>query len=99
MLVNVAGSMTVASNCWVYPSSHDTNGGSVYFRVKNLTVNAAGGFDATAVGFCGGGNTIWACDRFRPGRTWRRLSAAAAQATADKADGPSLTTGRCCLAA
>lgn len=50
-LVSVTGNMSVGSGSWVYPHSHDTNGGSVRFEVDSLTVTAGGGFYATGRGF------------------------------------------------
>jgi hypothetical protein len=57
LVVKVGGAMTIATNCWVYPFSHDTNGGSVRFRAAALTVMGGGGFDATGKGYRGGGGT------------------------------------------
>jgi hypothetical protein len=67
-LVDVRGAFTVASNAWVYPWSHMTQGGSAWvypwshmtqggsalFRAGSLTVAAGGGFDADARGYRGG---------------------------------------------
>ena len=53
ILVDIAGNMTIATNCWIFPYSHYTNGGSVHFRVASLTVKAGGGIDATAKGYSG----------------------------------------------
>ncbi len=51
----VAGCLVIASNSWVYPQSHNTNGGSVFFQIgKNLLVASGGGFDANARGYKGG---------------------------------------------
>jgi hypothetical protein len=49
--VNVGGDMTVNSNTWVYPTSHSTNGGSPFFRMRYLTIQAGGGFDANGRGY------------------------------------------------
>jgi hypothetical protein len=53
-LVTVAGNLTIASNAWVYPYSNTTNGGSPFFRVRNLTIDAGGGFNAFGLGYAGG---------------------------------------------
>ncbi len=53
-LVSVDGDLVVGNESWVYPWSHDTNGGSVRFALNNLTVLAGGGFDADQKGFAGG---------------------------------------------
>ncbi len=63
--VNVTGDMTVGPNSWVYPYSHPTNGGSPKFTMRNLTIAAGGGFDATAAGFVGGAINS---DGYGPGR-------------------------------
>jgi hypothetical protein len=54
LLVNVASNISIATNSWVYPHSHLTNGGSVHFYAVNLVVNSGGGIDATGGGFGGG---------------------------------------------
>ena len=36
--VNVSGDVTITTNCWVYPFSHNTNGGSARFTMNNLTL-------------------------------------------------------------
>ena len=71
LLVAVSGNITIATNSWVYPYSHYTNGGSVLFRAANLTVNAGGGIDATAGGFAGAIYAltgIYSGNGFGPGR-------------------------------
>lgn len=50
-LVSVTGALNVASGCWIYLSSHQTNGGSGLFRVGDLMLAANGGFNANARGF------------------------------------------------
>jgi hypothetical protein len=50
-LVNVGGDMTVASNAWVYPYAETNSGGSVLFRMNNLTVASFGGISADGAGF------------------------------------------------
>lgn len=49
--VRVGGLMQVASNCWVYPTSDRYTGGSPRFNVRQLVVDAGGGFNATERGF------------------------------------------------
>jgi hypothetical protein len=53
-LVDVAGDISIATNAWIYPYSHNTNGGSVFFRSRNLTIATGGGIDATGKGYRGG---------------------------------------------
>lgn len=53
-LVNVTGNMFVYTNNWIYPYAHSTNGGSVLFQMKNLTLFPSGGFDANGKGYAGG---------------------------------------------
>ena len=50
-LVKIAGDVTIGSNSWIYPYSDSTTGGSILFRMSNLTVAAAGGFDANNKGY------------------------------------------------
>jgi hypothetical protein len=51
-LVRVTGEMAVASNCWVYPYSHPTNGTSPFFWVGSLRIDGpTGGVNANASGF------------------------------------------------
>ncbi|MDD5706445.1 MAG: hypothetical protein PHR35_10995 [Kiritimatiellae bacterium] len=63
--VDVGGAMVVGSNCWVRPGSHYINGGSPFFSVRDLTILAGGGFDATGLGFGGGTNKV---SGFGPGK-------------------------------
>ena len=58
-LVSVAGGMDVASNAWVVPISHPTNGASTLFRVGGLSIagGANGGFNARGRGYQGGNHT------------------------------------------
>jgi hypothetical protein len=51
--IGVTNVMTVASNCWVYPYSDGTNGGSVLFVVGALNILAGGGFNADGRGYGG----------------------------------------------
>jgi hypothetical protein len=64
-LVDVAGDISIATNAWIYPYSHNTNGGSVFFRVRNLTIAAGGGINADGKGYAGG---ISRSQGFGPGR-------------------------------
>jgi hypothetical protein len=50
-LVWVTNTLTVASNCWIYPFSQSTNGGSVLFRVGNASIRSGGGINATGRGY------------------------------------------------
>lgn len=52
-LVSVTGSIAICANAWLYPISHETNGGSVWFQVSNLRVDASGGISANSFGFKG----------------------------------------------
>ncbi len=52
--VSVTGDVVIASNCWVYPYSHYTNGGSVFFQAADLLVGTNGGINASAKGWAGG---------------------------------------------
>jgi hypothetical protein len=54
MLLDVVGNLTISTNCWVFPTSHPTNGGSVYFQAAKLDVFAGGGFNADELGYAGG---------------------------------------------
>lgn len=57
-LVAISGTMVFGSNCWVYPYSHPTNGGSVLFTMRDLTISATNsGFNADSKGYLGGTNT------------------------------------------
>lgn len=48
--VTVSGMLTVASNAWIYPVSHATNGGSVFFSVVDMNLAAGGGINAIGLG-------------------------------------------------
>jgi predicted enzyme related to lactoylglutathione lyase len=51
-LMMVTGSIVISSNSWVYPYSHSTNGGSVLFRARNVTIlHTNSGFNADEKGF------------------------------------------------
>jgi hypothetical protein len=56
LLVSVSGTVTMAGNAWIYPYSHPTNGGSVWFRCSNLVVDASSGFNANEKGYAGAPN-------------------------------------------
>jgi hypothetical protein len=50
--VRVGGNLQVGNNCWIYPWSHASNGGSPLFSVRQLTlVGPSGGFNADAKGY------------------------------------------------
>jgi hypothetical protein len=49
-LVEVAGDMNILSNGYVYPHSDPTNGGSVLFRVRNLSISGGTGAGFNAIG-------------------------------------------------
>lgn len=57
----VQGALTLATNCWIYPQSDYTNGGSALFQVGSLVVAQGGGFNADNLGFAGG---IYAIDGY-----------------------------------
>ncbi len=52
-LVGVTNHLAVAANCWIYPYSHQTNGGSALFRVGSLALQTGGGINADAGGYGG----------------------------------------------
>lgn len=51
--VNVTSNIFISSNCWIYPHSHPTNGGSVLFNVDNLYIMSStnGGINANYRGY------------------------------------------------
>ncbi len=50
--VGVSNDLTIASNAWIYPFSHHTNGGSVFFKAGgNVSITNGGGIDATGRGY------------------------------------------------
>jgi hypothetical protein len=53
-LVNVNGDITVASNCVIYPYSHQTNGGSVLFVAGAFTLAQFATINADGLGYAGG---------------------------------------------
>lgn len=52
--VDVGRDLLIATNCWIHPVSHPTNGASPLFTMRNLTINQGGGFNADAFGYAGG---------------------------------------------
>ena len=52
--VIVSGHVRVASNCWILPVAHSTNGTVVSFNVRNMTIDYGGGFNADGFGYGGG---------------------------------------------
>ena len=52
--VKVAGAMSIAEGCFVYPVSHPSNGGSVLFTVNDFALAEGGTFGLTGGGFSGG---------------------------------------------
>ncbi|MDD4017236.1 MAG: hypothetical protein PHV28_04755 [Kiritimatiellae bacterium] len=52
--VDVGNDLLIATNCWIFPVSHPTNGASPLFTMRNLTVGRGCGFNADALGFSGG---------------------------------------------
>ncbi len=53
-LVDVAGTVYIASNSWIYPYSDNTNGGSALLRMANLLISSSGGINADGKGYAGG---------------------------------------------
>lgn len=52
-LVGVTNTLSVASNCWIYPFSNPTAGGSALFRLGGLSIQNGGGIDADETGYSG----------------------------------------------
>ncbi len=50
-LLGVTNTLTVASNCWIYPDSDYTNGGSALLQVGEIIIHANGGINANGRGF------------------------------------------------
>jgi hypothetical protein len=50
-LVDVANDVVVGSGSWLYPYSHNMNGGSPLFQMQNLLISTGGGIDAIGKGF------------------------------------------------
>lgn len=74
-LITVTGAMNLASNAWVYPVTHPTQGGSPLFRVSNLVIGAASaGFNANAKGFERVGDGTTYNDGLGPGHGYTKPS-------------------------
>ena len=52
--LSVGGQLLVASNSWLMPVSHATNGGSVFVSADSVSILAGGGICASAMGYAGG---------------------------------------------
>lgn len=50
-LVSVTSDVRVYSNSWIYPYSHNVNGGSALFRMRNLAIATNAGFHAVGRGY------------------------------------------------
>lgn len=50
-LVEVSGALTIASNSWLYPVNHGTNGGHVLLRVGGMNLQPGGGINAVGLGY------------------------------------------------
>ncbi|MBI3986995.1 MAG: hypothetical protein HY343_08755, partial [Lentisphaerae bacterium] len=66
-LVSVTGDVYLATNAWIVPVSHPTNGGSVLFRMRNMLVSTNAGFNATRRGFDKGSDGSVAANGVGPG--------------------------------
>lgn len=68
-LVKVSGTLTIATNSWLHPVSHGTNGGPVVLSLGGMTIGPGGGINADGKGFGVPGSTP-AGDRpgYGPGR-------------------------------
>ena len=64
--VSVGKDLLVASDSWIYPYSQLTNGGSVRFQMRNLSISTNGGFNANGAGFAGA-RDVWQMDGYGPG--------------------------------
>ncbi len=49
--VVVAGDISLATNCWIYPVSHQTAGGATRFVCREMYVAEGAGFDAGGAGY------------------------------------------------
>ncbi len=49
--VAIAGDITLATNCWIYPVSHQTAGGATRFVSREMHIAAGAGFDADFAGY------------------------------------------------
>ena len=52
-LVDIAGTLLVGANSWIYPASEKQTGNSILFRASDIEVQADGGIDATGCGYAG----------------------------------------------
>jgi len=52
--IDVADTVRIATNSWILPHAHPTNGAAPLFRMRNLRVAAGGGINADAKGYSGG---------------------------------------------
>ena len=62
--VDVAGSMVLGTNSWIYPVSDPYNGGSVWFHAQSVTIATNAGFNASTYGYAGGNTAL---DGYGPG--------------------------------
>jgi len=69
--IDVTGNLKIATNCWIFPVSHPTNGAAPIFNMRNLTVAAGGGFNADALGYSGGTGAMYAAVAYGPGKATR----------------------------
>lgn len=67
-LVEVTGTVHIASGSWIRSYSHRYNGGSPLFRMGSLNVAATGGFDADEAGFSRGITTSGDKNGYGPGK-------------------------------
>lgn len=49
--LSVSGAVTIASDSWIHPYSHPTNGGAPLLRCRTLQVASGGGIDAVGRGY------------------------------------------------
>lgn len=67
-IVDIGNTLMIASNCWIYPFSHSTNGGSVLFQVGGMEISGGGGINADGRGYArakGPGRGVDATLRYR----------------------------------
>ncbi|MEI7437740.1 MAG: hypothetical protein WCL16_13125, partial [bacterium] len=53
-MVGVANTLTISSNCWIYPFSNSTNGGAPLLQVGGLEIQNGGGINANGRGYAWG---------------------------------------------
>jgi len=53
-VVDVAGDVTIGSGSWIYPYSHQQDGGSVRLSMRDLTIDKRGGINADHNGYAFG---------------------------------------------